>query len=95
MRTAALFAPIGAPRKGSHDDVIRLRLSGRSNSAVSNDTGYTARRVQQIASTFRRSVLPRILQLHSDGFEPGVIASETGLPEDIVALALGRFAEAS
>lgn len=90
-----LFAPVGAPRKGSHEEVIRLRLKGDSARVAGEKTGYKSRHVQEITALFRHQVLPRIKELHREKFTPGVIAGEVGQPEDIVILAIERFAEAS
>lgn len=88
-----LFAPLGAPRKGSHEDVIACRLKGASAAVAARLTGYKYRRVQQITATFKERVLPRILQLSRDEFPPSTIAVEVGLAEETVQLAIERFAE--
>ena len=90
-----MFGRVGAPRKGSHEDVIALRLAEVSASETGERTGYSARHVQEITATFSQRILPRIKELHREGFDPGVIAGEVGYPESIVAAAVSRFGQSS
>jgi hypothetical protein len=90
-----LFAPRGRPRTGSHEDVIKHRLSGLTAKETSELTHYSVRHVQEITGGFAESVLPKLLQLHREGYEPGVIAGEVGMAEATVVLAIDRFGRAA